>query len=310
MCKLHKLVQARNELINSVGNLDLTIPIQEKINQVANIKINYENIDSYLDKINLLYQDLIIKNQEILTALKQSIIQLEEKIDEVATALCDDTYKELYSEANFPKNINVKYGENLEEQIVSKISQYSDWHYPGLQINPREKKWIDCMTTSDPLYLTNHNINPVKKIIADYTEAYQHRLRLYEISDRDFSILPQNQFGFILCWDSFTYLSRDKIEKYISEIVNLLRPGGVFMFNYNNCDLADSAYVVDHQAGSYMSASLLKKILNQNGLEIINLIDLKTADTFYNYISLAEVKKPGSLGTIKMHPALGKILDK
>lgn len=310
MCKLHKLVQARNDLLNSVDTVDLKISIQKKINILENIKVNSENIDLCLNLVDLLYQELITKNQEILTELKQSTNKLEEKINEVVAKLCDDTYKETYSEKNFPKNIDINYSTELERKIISKISQYSDWHYPGLQINPREKRWIDCMIASDPLYLTNYNINPVKNIISEYTEVYQRRLRLYEISDRDFSALPQNQFGFILCWDSFTYLSQDKIEKYISEVVKLLRPGGVFMFNYNNCDLAESAYVIDHQAGSYMSASLLKKIVNRNGLEIINLIDLETTDAFYNYISLAEIKKPGELKTIKIHQALGKILDK
>jgi SAM-dependent methyltransferase len=44
------------------------------------------------------------------------------------------------------------------------------------------------------------------------------------------------QFGIVLCWDNFNHLSLDKIEKYIREVWKLLRPGGCFIFNYNNCD--------------------------------------------------------------------------
>ena len=74
------------------------------------------------------------------------------------------------------------------------------------------------MVAGDPLYLTHSNIVIVKDMIKEYPELYQNRLRLYEIVDRDFSKLPQAQFGFVLCWDNFNHLSLDKIEKYIREV--------------------------------------------------------------------------------------------
>jgi SAM-dependent methyltransferase len=193
---------------------------------------------------------------------------------------------------------------------VSKITQYSDWHYPALQINPRSKKWIDPMVAGDPLYLTHSNISIVNDMIKEYPELYQNRLRLYEIVDRDFSKLPMAQFGFVLCWDNFNHLSLDKIEKYIREVWKLLHPGGHFIFSYSNCDLEGPALRAECHAGSYASASWLTTLLNAIGYEITALHNDETGDAFNTHISWADIKKPGDLKTVKVAQAMAQLIAK
>jgi SAM-dependent methyltransferase len=150
----------------------------------------------------------------------------------------------------------------------------------------------------------------VKDMIKEYPELYQNRLRLYEIVDRDFSKLPMDQFGFVLCWDNFNHLSLDKIEKYIREVWKLLRPGGSFIFNYNNCDFEGPAYRVECHAGSYASTSWLTKLLNTIGYEITAFHDDETDDAFNTHISWVEIKKPGVLKTVKAAQAMAQIIAK
>jgi SAM-dependent methyltransferase len=118
------------------------------------------------------------------------------------------------------------------------------------------------------------------------------------------------QFGFVLCWDNFNHLSLDKIEKYIREVWKLLRPGGSFIFNYNNCDLEGPAYRVECHAGSYASAIWLTKLLNAIGYEITALHDDETGDAFNTHISWVEIKKPGVLKTVKAAQAMAQIIVK
>jgi len=311
MGKLHDLVKLRNTLVDKMDSLSLAPDIQGKI-QILNSIVDQNKTVDNIDLIENFKDDfgrLVIENQKIINSLNTTVNIINQDIDNHALELFDnDAYREkfkeeLIQETSYPSL-------EIENWVVSKITQYSDWHYPALQINPRSKKWIDPMVANDPLYLTHSNIAMVKDMIKEYPELYQNRLRLYEIVDRDFSKLPLAQFGFVLCWDNFNHLSLDKIEKYIKEIWKLLRPGGSFIFNYNNCDFEGPAYRVEYHAGSYASASWLTKLFNAIGYEITAWHDDETGDAFNTHISWVEIKKPGVLKTVKAAQAMAQIIVK
>ena len=311
MGKLHDLVKLRNTLVDKMDSLSLAPDIQGKI-QILNSIVNQNKTVDNIDLIKNFKDDfdrLVIENEKIINSLNTIVNIISQDIDNYALGLFDnDAYQEKFKEELIQQPPYPS--PEIENWVVSKITQYSDWHYPTLQINPRSKKWIDPMVAGDPLYLTHSNIVIVKDMIKEYPELYQNRLRLYEIVDRDFSKLPQAQFGFVLCWDNFNHLSLDKIEKYIREVWKLLRPGGSFIFNYNNCDLEGPAYRVECYAGSYASASWLIKSLNAIGYEITALHDDETGDAFNTHISWVEIKKPGDLETVKAAQAIAQILPK
>jgi hypothetical protein len=188
------------------------------------------------------------------------------------------------------------------------MHQYSDWRYPGLQYNVRDKKYIDCMTASDPLYITSEIAEDAKQTIKDYPELYQSRLRIYNNSDWD--SLPINQFGFVLVWNYFEYRSMVEIEEFLIKITPLLRPGGVLMFSFNNCDLYESARAAEKELMNYNSAYDIKNICSNLGYEIISFNDAVTHGFECPWISWAEIKRPGELTTTKAHQALGQIIPK
>ena len=310
MGKLYDLVKLRNTLVDKMDSLSLTPDIQGKI-QILNSIVNQNKTVDDVDLIENFKDDfdrLVIENQKIINSLNTTVDIINQDIDNCALELFDDAYCRTFSEEFIKQILSIT--PEIESWIKSKITQYSDWHYPALQINPRSKKWIDPMVAGDPLYLTHNNIAMVKDIIKEYPTVYQGRLRLYQIIDRDFSTLPQGQFGFVLCWDNFNYLSLDKIEKYIKEVWKLLRPGGGFIFSYNNCDIESIALKIEKQSGSYASANWLNKLFNEIGYDIIAMRDDKTDDTFNTHVSWIEVKKPGVLTTIKAHQAMAQITVK
>jgi hypothetical protein len=198
----------------------------------------------------------------------------------------------------------------LENIIESKVGRHCAWCYPALYINPRTKKWIDCMVSADPLYITHSMIYIVKEMIDSYPTIYQNRLRLYEIIDRDFKILPQEQFGFVFCWDYLNYLSFKKVEKYIREVWYLLRPGGSFIFSYSNCDMLGTSLQLENKACAYANSRWLKKLCDEIGYEINELHDIETGDALCTHVSWAEIKKPGTLQSIRKQQALGIIKHK
>jgi len=152
-------------------------------------------------------------------------------------------------------------------------------------------------------------MNIIKNLIDSYPTLYQSRLRLYEIKDIDFSILPQEQFGFILCWDTFDYLSFEKIKQYVKEVFKLLRPGGKFIFSYNNCDIETSAGNFEEFFTGWGTTKLLTDLFDEIGYELIEFKNIKINES-NQYISWAEVCKPGILKTVKAHQAIAQILEK
>ena len=311
MGKLYDLVKLRNTLLDKMGTLSLASNIQDKI-QILNSIVNQNKTVDDIELIENFKDDfdrLVIENQKIINNLNTTVNIINQDIDNYALELFDDdAYQEKFREEHISQTAYPSL--EIENWVVSKITQYSDWHYPALQINPRSKKWIDPLVASDPLYLTHSNIALVNDMIKEYPGLYQTRLRLYEIIDRDFSVLPQTQFGFVLCWDNFNYLSLDKIEKYIKEVWKLLRPGGHFIFSYSNCDLEGSALRAENWACSYSNLRWLTKLLKEIGYEITALHDDETGDAFNTHISWVEIKKPGDLETVKAAQAMAQIIVK
>ena len=313
MGKLYDLVEFRNNLTQQLDSLQVHPIVHGRIDLLKKIKKRFPNQVEYIDKKITEYLILADHSNRITAEFDEKISELNQEMDDIANSLFNDKeYHDTFQE----KNIE---GENFQELIVSaemsshlesKITHYSEWHYATLQINPRSKKWIDLMVAGDPLYLTHFNINIVKDLIQTYPNLYQTRLRLYEIIDRDFSVLPQVQFGFVLCWDNFNYLSLDKIEKYIKEVWKLLRPGGHFIFSYNNCDLEGPVLRAENRACSYSSSRWLTKLFKEIGYELIESHDVETGDAFNTHTSWADIKKPGDLQTVKAAQAMAQILNK
>jgi SAM-dependent methyltransferase len=314
MGKLHDLVGFRNYLIDHLDYLSLDKSIQDKIESLEKTKRIFPEHANYCDQTIKNYFLIGQQSQAAINSIREQISRLDLEIDTTATSMFNDIkYHNTMSEDNiqgeqFANNLIIS--ADLEAEIISKITEYSDWHYPALQISPRSKKWIDPMVAADPLYLTHCNIDLVKEIIKSYPDLYQNRLRLYEIIDRDFSKLPQAQFSFVLCWDYFNYLSSIFVEKYIKNVYHLLRPGGRFMFSYTNCDLAGSALRAESWACAYASSRWLKKLCDEIGYEICDLNDFDTGDAFNTNVSVAILKKPGNLATLKAAQAMAQIITK
>jgi len=323
MANLSELTKYRNELLEKLKVFDLTQQLEDKINLFDIIKDNNPTVDQEsLNKFIIDYDLIKSQNNEILNHIKNHIDQVTQDIDQIASGLHDnDDYRKKFTEEvihQLNTGYNMEFDAAVENHFTSKISGYSDWRHPALQINPRSRKIVDYMVSGDPLYLTSHDtisdISNLKNIVSSYPEMYQRRLRVYEIKDRNFLILPQGKFGFVLCWDTFNYLSIEKIETYLKEVFKLLKPGGVFMFSYNNCDIERSvtwAEIAEINCGgqSYVTFRALDKIIKSIGYDIISKNDTKI-ETSGSYISWLELSKPGTLTTLKAHQALAQIIPK
>jgi SAM-dependent methyltransferase len=140
----------------------------------------------------------------------------------------------------------------LQQEVESRINIYTNWKYPALEIGCRDGEWTKLLVAADPLYVTDQHQDFLDTAIRDYTPEYQRRIRPYLIKDSDYGILPQHQFNFVFSWNHFNYKSLDTLKKTLKQVYNLLKPGGVFMFSYNNGDLPAAAAYAENYFMSYI----------------------------------------------------------
>ena len=94
------------------------------------------------------------------------------------------------------------------------------------------------------------------------------------------------------------------IKQYLNEMFVILKPGGIAMFTYNNCDLPGAVRNFEAGMFCYTPKSLLIPMIEAQGFEIVNSFDNSKINR-----SWVEIKKPGELKTIKGGQTLAQIVE-
>jgi len=340
MATITQLVDLRIELLKLRQKLSFDQEIKNNIKYLEFIRSNYTDpdiTDMLIDScINSLEQDNKIQQN-----LEIAISTTETRIDTIVQAHSPHIY---FKHNMIPHNVSIELDKISEEIITTKINSYSNWKYPGMLLNVKNKKHIDMMISSDPLYLVYSDQSELDEILENYTNLYRRRLRLYHLVDitKDiefnyslathlkkiypfseefvdttatkkfdpvaYSLLPINQFSLVLCWDTLNYVGLAKIEQYLKVVFELLRPGGTFIFNYNNCDLPNSALRAEKDEMSYSNSRIIKKLSENIGYDP-SFTDLPIEGIVNTHVSWAELTKPGKLYSSKAQQVLGEIIE-
>ena len=96
-------------------------------------------------------------------------------------------------------------------------------------------------------------------------------------------------------------MSLDTIKQFLLQANEWLRPGGVIMFTYNNADLSASAGMSESYFMTYVPKRMLIPLIESLGFEIISSTDILPSTSWI------ELKKPGTLSTVKAHQTMGEI---
>ena len=183
---------------------------------------------------------------------------------------------------------------------------YQNWKFPGLEIRPAYGEITDYIKGCDPLYLMDTDDNLFLEVKKNWNNIYQCRLRYYtfqESRNQPLHQLPDNQFGFICSVDYFNFKPMSIIKNMLKQFYLKLRPGGVAVFTYNNCDLPYAIRNVENKFNCYTPGTAVIAYASEIGFEI-----LKNVDRLEN-ISWLEIKKPGEITSIKGGQTLGEILS-
>jgi len=191
------------------------------------------------------------------------------------------------------------------DKFFDRITQLSDWRYPGMIINPQEQQIIDEMASSDPLYLVDMNESTLDDIRGKMNEVYKHRVRPYVIDRfiprrKYFGDLPNDQFGLIVLWNTLNNLPLSMCEQVLTQVSGLLRPGGTLLFTYNDCDNAHNIRNFENNFRQFTPGSLLVPMIEKLGYTV----RFRT-ETIHGWM---ELRKPGKLETIRGGQSLGRVI--
>lgn len=342
--KISDLIKFRNELQERVCSLRLTQPINDVcILLESSITSNVDVVEQYTLPINQYseqLQALLTESDTIIDEIEQYIVNLTTQIDALAADEYGDEHKKQWHARfidGFFRDFFVT--TEISKLVKTRISQYVDWHYPVLQFGcryngqePRKPKsefttlasrqndpdlFLEVsngLVGGEPLYVCDFNTKSMKQCVEKFNPEYQQKICQYKIKNKgsDFSELPQGQFSFILCWNVFNYATIEVIKQYLTELTKLLRPGGVIMMSYNNCDIMESMLLTELKMASYMPKRHLVSLCEELSFDIIASYDIvnELDELPFTHISWLELKKPGNLDTTKAHTVLGQIIAK
>ena len=292
----NKLLATLSKSIN-VGLLDIEQNYPDESNA---LRESYSGLDNTLDNIKNKIEDLVkVIDAEI--DRRASHYRIRGSILDGIPVV-----EKLNAEAEIRTRIRL-FPPDIKYDIVSAIRLYTSNQYPVLELGPGTGQFTKYLVAGDPLYLVDINQEFLDKSLEQFTYEYRKRVRTYQIDahgfgDNDLSCLPQNQIGFVLAIDLMDFYTWDFVSDYLKNIYEVLRPGGVLLFTYNNCEEGSAVIAVERGLRGWATETDLRKLCSHIGYEIIETKNIP-GHTYW-----AVIKKPGKLETIKIQQALGEIV--
>jgi hypothetical protein len=296
----------------SVGRFNEVV--YHKLNLLDQLKANslLHKYHKEIDEAVLYYKEICQTNNKIISHLHQLVDTITKDMQACGQQIDREYGQSFGFESKFARvgTYSIRIPPEIKAKIKVKIISASSHIYPGLILGCKFKEWIDCLVASDPLYLTNFNDTSLHELITEYPIEYQRRLRLYKIKDSDYRLLPQEQASIIVSWDYFPYITQQNFNLCLTAAYNLLRPGGTFIFDYNNYYLTATAKNIEQGIIAYHSHDQLIKICIELGFQIISDNQYESDTPEYDDVCWLILQKPGNLSTTKLKQVLGQILTK
>jgi SAM-dependent methyltransferase len=302
MKKLSELVAYKNELDRLSTEVAHTT-VNLELGKISHL-VNDADIDQLLYKINTDFDQFNKTFDQIKLALQDEISIAERPWIQEGYERYDK------GEADYPDMIlNLRQSGSLDiASLRLKLLQYSSWKHPAMVIRPGLESFIDDMTAFDPLYLVDLSHEFLQPAMQKFTEQYQNRLRPYvvreDLDDQILKQLPAGQFGFCLAFNYFNFRPFEIIKKYLEEIYEKLKPGGVFVFTFNDCDRRSAVELVERHFCSYTPGRLVRELIATVGYEIVYSWNDEGPTTWI------EIRRPGNLDSLRGGQTLAKILPK
>ena len=302
---------------NLLDSLSSGPAAQELLNEISSMihvaEVSNVQIPNAVDQLSQAHKQVSLAVEHFeqqFAQLKQSVQDLIEQHEPEYFRNSMDLYNTGYRNES-PEHIRNRHiGLDPVTSVViqQRLRLYTNWQHPGMVIRPAHARYVEDLVACDPMYFVDTNAQLLELTESWFTPEYQRRLCRYVIEEHSepptFINLPAGQFGLIYAFHFFNYRPWPVLHQYLRECFNLLRPGGILAFTYNNCDIAGRVGKVEHCSGSYTPGRLVRACALELGYETVFDLD-DDSDT-----SWLELRKPGEYSSIRGGQTLAAIYQR
>lgn len=311
--KLSELVNYRNQL--DAASVEAISQQADRQMQTITYLVESQQVHSleFVDRLEQKRQGVLNSFKALDTDLKILKLQLKQLIEAEEKPWFQESYR-LYEQEMI--NETTEYILNRRPNITDETKQfyhnrllrYNTWQHPAMIIRPGMEDYIGDLLASDPLYLVDESHDLLLPTLRQFNENYQSRLRTYTINERQkdpiYYKMPDSQFGLVFAYNYFNFRPFEMLKKHFAEIYQKLKPGGMFVFTFNDCDRDKAVMLVEQSFCCYTPGYLVKELAQSIGFEIhFTWSDLGPS-------TWLELKKPGQLQSLRGGQALAKVIPK
>jgi hypothetical protein len=311
--KLSELVNYRcqlDALSSTMAARDADMQLAKITHVVTTQSLQIQQFTKTLEQKQQEIQQLFRQFENELCDLKH---ELKKLIETTETPWFSESYK-LYEQgmihetAEYILNRRPEITQETDQFYRTRIVRYNSWKHPTMIIRPGRETYITELVASDPLYLVDESHDLLEPAMNMFNEQYQSRLRPYTINERSgqdiLTKLPDGQFGLVFAYNFFNFRPFEVLKKYLTEIYQKLRPGGILAMTFNDCDRDKGVMLVEQHFCCYTPGYLVRELAQSLGYHI------EFSWTDQGPSTWLELRKPGEFESLRGGQALAKIIPK
>ena len=309
--KLSQLINYRNQL-RALDLAPMKHNVQHNIDHVLNLASGHPGGTQEF------WLQLERHSQQVSRSVgdfEQQIDHLAQDIDQLITTAetpyflrSYDLYAELSNETLADVVNRQSAPSSSVDYIRSRVQRLNTWQYPAMILRPGNETFINDMVACDPLYLVDLKHELLTPALDRYNDTYQRRLRTYVIDEQGpdtmLHQLPDQQFGMILAYNYFNFRPFEVIRQWFTELLTKLKPGGMLLVTFNDCDNDKAVMLVEQNYCCYTPGHMIKQLAQTVGYEIQHEWSDQGPSTWL------ELQRPGTLTSLRGGQGLAKIMPK
>ena len=303
------------DYLNVLDSLHVPDKCNEALGQLAavfhTVKHQQPSLNPYDAVLDTQFNELSTGVNKFGNTVEQLKSSLKKRIFDLEPEMFRESERVFYHEMPFETNEYIlnrrlRLDNQSLVELQGRIKILTDWRLPGMMLRPGLETFIEEMVPMDPLYLVDTHQDLLTPSMQKFTIEYQKRLRPYVIDDRQagpiMTQLPDNQFGFVFAFNFFNFRPLTLVQRYLTELHSKLRPGGVLIMTYNNCDRSHGVGLAERNWMLYTPKRLILEHAYTLGFELMTDRDGQ------GDVSWLELKRSGDIDSLRGGQTLAKII--
>ena len=309
--KLSELIAYRNYL-NSISLDHCAHEANKDLSRVIHtVETHFGQIDSFCENLKQQRQIIQTNFENFRNTLDQLKTHIEKQIAQLEPSFFVESYRlyeqeMCYETAEYILKRQSTMSYDTRIALQTRLKNYTHWQHAGMIIRPGLETFVYDMVSFDPLYVIDETHELLDPVVKRFPEQYQRRLRPYVINERNsdpmMTKIPDGQFGLCLAFYLFDFRPFEIIKKYLTEIYQKLKPGGVLIITFNDCDREKAVQLVENNFACYTPGYLIFDLAKSLGYEVLYNWNDGGSSTWL------ELVKPGELTTLKGGQSFAKVV--